>query len=84
MEDRNNIEDLDARLQILEKRVYGDRGCKPNKTVKVQVFNIYESIRSAFIQVGSVVPAHLARLTLAMQGSFGFVILQYSCLIVLQ
>ncbi|XP_041964209.1 dynactin subunit 3 [Alosa pseudoharengus] len=34
MEGRNNTEDLDGRLQILEKRVYGDRGCKPNKTVK--------------------------------------------------
>lgn len=29
------MDDLDARLQTLEKRVYGDRGCKPNKTVKV-------------------------------------------------
>lgn len=34
MEGRSNIEDLDARLQILEKRVYGDRASKPNKTVK--------------------------------------------------
>ncbi|XP_012692917.1 dynactin subunit 3 [Clupea harengus] len=34
MEGTNNMDDLDARLQILEKRVYGDRGCKPNKTVK--------------------------------------------------
>ncbi|XP_063054064.1 dynactin subunit 3 [Engraulis encrasicolus] len=34
MEGENNISDLDARLQTLEKRVYGERGCKQNKQVK--------------------------------------------------
>ncbi|XP_028834612.1 dynactin subunit 3 [Denticeps clupeoides] len=34
MEGKSNIEDLDARLQILEKRVYGERGGKINKPVK--------------------------------------------------
>ncbi|KAL0173255.1 hypothetical protein M9458_033566, partial [Cirrhinus mrigala] len=35
MEGKNNVDDLDARLQVLEKRVYGERGGKTNKPVKV-------------------------------------------------
>ncbi len=35
MEGINNVDDLDARLQLLEKRVYGERGGKLNKPVKV-------------------------------------------------
>ncbi|XP_051574248.1 dynactin subunit 3-like [Myxocyprinus asiaticus] len=34
MERKNNIEDVDARLQVLEKRIYGERGGKNNKPVK--------------------------------------------------
>ncbi|XP_050986441.1 dynactin subunit 3 [Labeo rohita] len=34
MEGKNNVDDLDARLQVLEKRVYGERGGKTNKPVK--------------------------------------------------
>ncbi|XP_016342384.1 dynactin subunit 3-like [Sinocyclocheilus anshuiensis] len=30
----NNLDNLDSRLQVLEKRVYGERGGKPNKPVK--------------------------------------------------
>ncbi len=35
MEGINNVDDLDNRLQLLEKRVYGERGGKLNKPVKV-------------------------------------------------
>jgi len=35
MEGKNNLDDLDARLQVLEKRVHGERGGKNNKPVKV-------------------------------------------------
>uniref|UniRef100_A0A9J7X4Z6 Dynactin 3 (p22) n=1 Tax=Cyprinus carpio carpio TaxID=630221 RepID=A0A9J7X4Z6_CYPCA len=34
MEGRNSVDDLDTRLQLLEQRVYGERGGKPNKPVK--------------------------------------------------
>ncbi|KTF75627.1 hypothetical protein cypCar_00035813 [Cyprinus carpio] len=34
MEGKNNLDDLDSRLQVLEKRVYGERGGITNKPVK--------------------------------------------------
>uniref|UniRef100_A0A671R5A9 Dynactin subunit 3-like n=1 Tax=Sinocyclocheilus anshuiensis TaxID=1608454 RepID=A0A671R5A9_9TELE len=34
MEGKNNVDDMDARLQLLEKRVHGERGGKTNKPVK--------------------------------------------------
>ncbi|XP_056332027.1 dynactin subunit 3 [Danio aesculapii] len=34
MEEKSNLQDLDARLQLLEKRVYGERGGKDGKPVK--------------------------------------------------
>ncbi|TRY53742.1 hypothetical protein DNTS_017025 [Danionella cerebrum] len=34
MEEKNNIADLNARIEVLEKRIYGEKAGKPTKPVK--------------------------------------------------